>query len=215
MQWRKGLLDDVAELVPIAAGATEWRQQHRNPRLVLDDPLEHDVVHIGALIPTIATRDVHDLFVRGLVAVVAPVHMEAGRIERRTCGGEAQPWGGGRCYQALECGHTVCIERLQGTPHGVIMELCRDNTGRNAARGGRIVEESRDEGARVIDTPQAIAHQRFDGCTSREIPHCRVLLGRSIKDLPNAECVAHASDKAAVVQDLATVYRVVGHDHLL
>jgi hypothetical protein len=107
--------------------------------LVLDDQLEHDLVQIGALIPTIATSDV--------------------------------------------------------------IELGRDNPGRNEARGGLIVEESGDEVEGLIDKPQAIEHHRFDCFTDRETSHFRVLLGRSIKDIPNAEFVEHASDKAEVVQD--------------
>jgi len=45
--------------------------------------------------------------------------------------------------------------------------------------------------------------------------HFRVLLGRVIEDVANAELVEHASDKAEVVQDLATVWRLVGHNNLL
>jgi hypothetical protein len=41
------------------------------------------------------------------------------------------------------------------------------------------------------------------------------LVSRSIEAVTNAECVKHASDKAEVVSDLATVRRGVGHHTLL
>jgi hypothetical protein len=50
---------------------------------------------------------------------------------------------------------------------------------------------------------------------SGEVPHFRVLLGRLIEDVANAECVEHASDKAEVVQDLAPIRGVIGHNNLL
>jgi hypothetical protein len=67
----------------------------------------------------------------------------------------------------------------------------------------------------LIDKPQAIEHHGFDRLTYGEVPHCRVLLGRLIEDVAKAEFSEHTSDEAEVVQDLATVWGLVGHDNLL
>ena len=118
-------------------------------------------------------------------------------------------------FQYLGAAITFGVTRYRATSEGIIVELCGGNAGRNASGGGRILAEPRDEGERLIDKPQAIEHHRFDGFTHGEVPHFRVLLGRAIEDVANAEFVEHASDKAEVVQDLATVWRLVGHNNLL
>ena len=78
-----------------------------------------------------------------------------------------------------------------------------------------MLEEPGDEGERWIDNLQAMEHHRFDGFTPGEVPHFRVVLGRAIDDVAKAAFVEHASDKAEVVQDLATVWRLVGQNNLL
>jgi hypothetical protein len=77
------------------------------------------------------------------------------------------------------------------------------------------VEASGDQVEGLIDTPQTIEHHGFDGFTDSEVAHCRVLLGRLIEDLAHTEFVEHASDKAKVVDDVATVRGLIRHNHLL
>jgi hypothetical protein len=67
----------------------------------------------------------------------------------------------------------------------------------------------------LVDKPQAIEHHGFDGLSHREVPHFRVVVGGVIEDVANAEFIEHASDKAEMVQDLATVRRLVRHKELL
>jgi hypothetical protein len=67
----------------------------------------------------------------------------------------------------------------------------------------------------LIGTPQAIEHHRFDRFTHRKVPQFRVLLGRLVNDAANVKFVEHASHKAEVIQDLATVRGLVGHNNLL
>ena len=124
------------------------------------------------MIPAITAGDVHDLCFGFLVAVVAPIDMNARRVEM-------------------------------------------DNAGRHELVGGLMVKESGDQVERLMDTPQAIEHHGFDGYTHGEIAHVRVLLGCLIDALAHAECVEHASDKAEVVYDLATVRGLIRHHHLL
>ena len=67
----------------------------------------------------------------------------------------------------------------------------------------------------LLETPQAIEHHGFDRLTCSEVAHGRVLVGRVIDDVTNAEVVEHASDKAEMVQDLAMVHEVVRPHALL
>jgi hypothetical protein len=209
------VLDNLAELVRITASATQRFPQERNASLVLDDQLQHALMQIGPMIPAVALGDVHNLGVRGRIAVLATITMKARTVEMGKAGRKAQTLGGRRRYETVEFRYPVVLEGIQGTSEGIIVELCGGNAGRNESVGGLILEEPRDEGARLIDKPQAIEPHRFDGFTHGEVPHFRVLLGRTIEDVAKAEFVEHASNKAEVVQDLATVWRLVGHNHLL
>jgi len=211
----RGFLDDVTTRRRIAAVATAWRHQDRNPRLVLDNQLQHDVRQIGSVVSTRATSDVYDLFVWGRVAVRASIDMATGRVEVHAGGGEAQTLGGTHRKQTVEGGHPGFIERLHRTPPGILIALGRSNPGRYASRRGRIVEESGDQSARRSDTSEANEHHRFHGFPDGEVPHGWVVLGRLLKDLAEAEGIEPASDKAAVGQDWAVVHRVVGQDNLL
>ena len=73
--------DDLAERFAIMTIATQGLHQHRDTGLVLHDQLQHHLVEVRAMIPTIALGDVHDLFVRRLRAVIAAIDMETRRIE--------------------------------------------------------------------------------------------------------------------------------------
>ena len=209
------VLDHLAALVRITALATQRFHQERHASLGLDDQLQHDLMQIGPMIPAGALGDVHHLGVRGRIAVRATLNMQARTVEMGQAGRKAQTLGGRRRSETGEFRYPGGREGIQGTSEGSIVELCGGNAGRNASGGGRMLEEPRDEGERVMEKPQAIAHHRFDGFTPGEVPHFRVLLGRAIEDVAKAEFVAHASAKAEVVQDLATVWRLVGHNHLL
>jgi hypothetical protein len=147
----------------------------------------------------------NNLFLRLLVAVVAPIDVKTRAIEMGKAGRKAQALGSGRGHEAVEFGDPIGIERIQRPTEGVIVELCGSNTGRNEAVGGFILEKPRDEVERLINKPQAIEHHRFDGFPHGEVPHFRVLLRGSVDDVAQAEFVEHASHKAEVVQHLATV----------
>jgi hypothetical protein len=60
---------------------------------MLDNQSQHDLIEVGPMIPTIAARDVHDLLVGGIVAVIAAIDMEAGAIEMHNARGKAQTLG--------------------------------------------------------------------------------------------------------------------------
>ena len=70
--------------------------------------------------------------------------MEAGAIEMREGGGKVQALGGGGCNEAVECRHSIGVERIQGTPERVIIEMAGLNTGSNQARDRLILEKMGD-----------------------------------------------------------------------
>ena len=73
--------DDLAERFAIMTIATQGLHQHRDTGLVLHHQLQHHLVEVRAMIPTIALGDVHDLFVRRLRAVIPAIDMKTRRIE--------------------------------------------------------------------------------------------------------------------------------------
>ena len=64
------------------------------------------------MIPTIATRDVHDLFIGGVAAVIAAIDMEAGSIEMDKLRGQAQTLGCRGRDQPVEFGDAIRLERI-------------------------------------------------------------------------------------------------------
>ena len=61
--------------------------------------------------------------------------------------------------------------------------------------------EAGDAVERLIATPQALEHQRFDGFPHGEVAHVRVWARRLVDAVSKATFVAHACDKAEVIQD--------------
>jgi hypothetical protein len=177
--------------------------------------LYHDLVEVRAIIPALTAGEVHDLFRGLLVAVVAPIHMNARAIEMGKAGRKAQVLGRRRGHETVTCGHTRGIEGVQGPTQGVIVELCRGHAGRNQAACGLILEKSGDAVEHLIDTPQAIEHHRVDGFPEGEVPLFRVWLGGMVEDVANAEFVEHPRDKAKVVPNLTAVHGLLGHNYLL
>jgi hypothetical protein len=173
------------------------------------------LVEVRARIATIPRGEMHDVLSGWLIAVRASIAMQARPVEGHRGGAKAETWGGGRRHETVECWNPGVLEGLQGSTEGVIMELLGGNAGRNASAGGLILAKPGDQGECLIDNPQAIEPHGCDGFASREVPSCWVLLGGLGEEVANAEVVEHPSDKTAVVQDLATVWGWVRHNHLL
>ena len=197
-----------------AVPAARW-QQAREACVRRSTQRSHDVVEVRPRIATIALGDGYAR-VRGcLVAVVAPIDMAARAIERGTGRRQAETLGGSRRHQTIEGCHPVGRERVHSAPERLIVALRRGNAGRHEARGGLMLEEPRDESARLVDTPSAVEPHRVDRRAHGEVSHGRVLVGGSIHDVPQAECVAQASDKAEGVPHVTAVHGLSGHHHLL
>ena len=130
-------------------------------------------------------------------------------------GRQGQTFGSVSGNEAVELGHSRGIEGIQGPPEGIVIELFRTNAGRNQSRGGLVVKEPGHQVEGLIDKAQSIEHHGLACFTCGQVSHFRVLLGGLIDDVANAEFIEHASDKAEMVQYLATVSGLVGHNNLL
>ena len=167
------------------------------------------------MLATIALGEVNNLVFGLLVTVVATIDMKARTVEVRIGGTEVQTLGGGHRQETVEFRHPIVIKGIQGPPEGIIVELFGGNAWGNETVGGLILEEPRDQIECLIDKPQTVEHHRLDRLAHGEVSHFRVLVGGLINDVPKAKFVEHASDKAEVVQDLATIGGLVGHHNLL
>ena len=177
----------------------------RDTSLVLDDQLQHHLVQVRPMIPTIAVGNVHDLVVGGLIAVITAINMEAGAIEVCEGGGKAQALGGGGRNEAVECRHAIVVERIQGTPERVIVEMTGLNGRGNEPRERFILKEMRHEVELLVHEAQAIEDHDLDRMAGGHNTHARVLLGSFINDLSDAELFKHPCNQTKVIQDLCTV----------
>jgi hypothetical protein len=125
----------VADAVIEATIATQGLHQHRDTRLVLYHQLQHDLIEVGAMIATITVGEVHDLFVRNLLAVITAIDMETRRIEMPERGRQPQTPGRRGGNEAVEFRHPSLIQRIEGAPEGVIIEMTGLNAWGNEARG--------------------------------------------------------------------------------
>src|SRR5215475_9406582 len=103
------------------------------------------------MIPTIALGDVHDLFVRGLSAVIPTIDMETRRIEMAELWCQPQPCGRRGGNEAVEFRHPKVVEGIEGTPEGVIIEMAGLNAWGNEARDRLILEKMGHEVQLLVD----------------------------------------------------------------
>ena len=143
--------DKRTKVVGITAIAAERLHEDGDPGLVLDDQISHHLVQVGPMIPAVTPGDVHDLRIGLLVAVVAPIDMETGAIERRKARRKTQALSGCGGNEAGEFGDSRGLEGLQSPSEGIIVELGRGHTGRNQAGGGLMLEEPGDQGECLAD----------------------------------------------------------------
>jgi len=199
VELRNVVADDLAERFAIATIATERLHQHRNTGLVLHDQLQHDLIEVRAMIPTIAVGDVHDLLVRGLSAVIAAIDMETRRIEVGERGRQPQPLGRRGGNEAVECCQPSIVQCIEGAPEGVIIEMTGLNAWRNETRDRLMLEKMGDEVERLVDKAQTVEHHGLDRMAGGHNPHFRVLLGGFVNDFSDAEFFKHACDKTKVI----------------
>jgi hypothetical protein len=143
---------------------------------------------------TIAVGNMHDLFIGGLSAVIAPIDMETRRIEMGERGRQPQTPGRRGGNEAVEFGQPRLIQCSEGAPEGVIMEMPGLNAWGNEARERLIVGKKGHEGQLLVEKAQAVQDHSFDRMADGHNPHFRVLLRRVINDRRDAEFFKHPRD---------------------
>jgi hypothetical protein len=186
--------DDLAEVVRVTTISTEGLHQHGDTGLVFDYQVQHHLVEVRALIPTVAAGDVNDVLLRLLGTVITAIDMEAGAIEMGERWGKPQALGGRSCNEAVECRYPISIERIQGTAKRVIVEMTGLNARSDETRERLILKKMRHEVELLADEAQAVEDHRLDRMACGDNPHFRVLLGGLINDLSDAEFFKHPRD---------------------
>src|SRR4029453_16169574 len=143
------------------------------------------------MIPTIAVGNVYDLFVGGLIAVIAAIDIETWRIERGERGRQPQTRGARSGNEAVEGCHSRLVQRLKGAPEGGIIEMTGLNAGRHKASDGFILEKMGHERELLVEKAQTIEPHGFDRMAGSDNPRFRVLLRRLINDFSDAEFFKH------------------------
>src|SRR4029450_737573 len=164
VELRNVVTDDLAERFAIMTIATQGLHQHRDTGLVLHHQLQHHLVEVRAMIPTITLGDVHDLFVRRLRAVIAAIDMKTRRIEMAERARQPQPCGRRGGNEAIECRHPKGVEGIEGTPEGVIIEMAGLNAWGNEARDRLILEEMGHEVQLLVDKHDLEGYPLNLGC---------------------------------------------------
>src|SRR4029453_4275255 len=113
VELRNVVTDDLAKHCAIMTIATQGLHQHRDTSLMLHDQFQHDLVEVGAMIPTRAWRDVHDLFVRRLSVVITAIDLETRRIAMAARGRQPQAPGRRGGKEAGECRHPKVVEGIE------------------------------------------------------------------------------------------------------
>jgi hypothetical protein len=92
--------------------AAERFHQHGHTRLVLDEPLQHDLVQGWAMISAVAPSGVNDLRIGLLRAVVTAVDVKTGAIKMGKGRDKAQTLDGSSRHETIAFGDSIGIERL-------------------------------------------------------------------------------------------------------
>jgi hypothetical protein len=197
--------DDLAERCAIMTMATQGLPQPRATGLVLHHQRQPHLVAVGAMSPTRARGEVHDLCVRSLIPVIPAIAMPTRRIKMAERGRQPQTRGRRGGNEAVEGRHPQGVERIAGAPEGVISEMAGLKAGGNAARERLMLEKMGDEVARWVEKAAPVEPHGLDGMAGSHHPHCRVLLGGTINDFRDAEFFKHARDQTQGISDLCAV----------
>jgi hypothetical protein len=194
-----GLADDLAAVCRITAVATEGVHQHGKAGRVLNNEVEHDLVEVRAMIPAVALGDVDDLLVGRRRAVIPAINMETGTIEMGKGRSEPSPLRRRCGHQTLQGGDAKVIERIEGTPQCVIVQMAGVYRRSDEPRGRLILEKVGPQVQLLVHKAKPVEDHRLDRMAGGHETHCRVWLGRFINDFSHAAFVKHACAKAQVI----------------
>jgi len=143
---------------------------------------------------------VYDLFVGGMVTVLAAIARETGAIEMRQAGGKAQTRGRRGRHETGACGDAIIIERLYSPAEEIIIErLGFDQHGCQESREGFVREKPRHQIEWLVHQAEAVEDNRVDDIARGHEPRVWMWSGYAVNDLTHAECLAPTRDKAHMV----------------
>ena len=194
--------DDLAKGLPVAAMATEGAHQQGNPRLVLDNEVQHDLVEVWAMITAVATRDVHHLGLRLLSTVVAAIDVEAGAIEMGKSWCQPEALRRRRRNETGEFRDTIIIEQLQGASQRVIMEMLGLDPRGDEALRRFILKKPGHERELLVHKAEPIEDHRFDGAAYGDNAGLWRVLHRPVEYVADTKFVKHPGYETEMIQDL-------------
>ena len=162
VELRHVIPDDLAERCAIMPIATQGLHQHWDTGLVLYHQLQHHLVEVRAMLPTLALGDGHNLFVRRRSAVIPAIDMKTRRSEMGEPAHQPQPRGRRGGNEAVECRHPKVVEGIEGAPEGVLIEMAGLHAGGNEARDGLILEKMGHEVELLVEKTSTVEHHGFD-----------------------------------------------------
>jgi hypothetical protein len=179
--------------------------EQRNPRLVLHNEVEHDLVKVRTMLAAVTPGDMNHLGLRLLSTVVAPINMEAGALEMHK--GRRQPEAlrrGGR-DKTVAFRDAIVVQQVQGTSQGVIVEMLGLDPGGDKARRRFILKKPRYEVELLVDKAKPIEDHGFDGVTDGDNTGLRHMLYRPVKHVANAQFIKHPGHEPEMIQDLTPI----------
>jgi hypothetical protein len=197
---RHRLRDEAATRHLVIRIAAQWLHQQGDTGGLFDDHLAHDLVEVRPMGTTVALGEVNDLFGWGLGTIVAAIHMETRSVEMSKLCGQAQALGGLCCHAAVEGGDARAIERLQGAPEHISIEMSGCNAWSNEPRGGFVVKKTRNQVALLIHKAQPMKNHRFDRLAEGDGALSGLLGHGAVNDCPDPQFLIHRGYQAEMIQ---------------
>lgn len=194
--------DDLTKRTAVVRIATQGLHEDGNPGLVFDHQLQHHLVEVRAMIPTLAVGDMHDAVVGRLCTVIAAIDVKTGRVERGELGSEAQALGSTGSNETIEGRDAIGVEGIQAPPEHIIIAVGRRHPRPHETLGRFMLKKARHQRQLLIHEPEAIAEHRFDRVAEGDGALGHILGHRVINDVANAQFLTQARHKTQMVSDL-------------
>jgi hypothetical protein len=144
----------------------------------------------------------NDVRVGLLSAVVPPIDVETGAVQMGKGRREAQALRSGGRNETVEGCHTIVIERIQGPPSRILIEVGGFNARCHKPVGRLVVKKHGDQVELLVHKAQSVEDHCLDGMTHGDKPGLWVVLGGLVNDVGNPEFIEHPGHEPEMVQDL-------------
>jgi len=125
--------------------------------------------------------------------------METRRIEMAARGRQPQTPRRRRGNEAVEFGQPSLVQRIQGAPEGVIIEMTGLHAWGNETREWLILEKMGPKGERLVEKAQTVEPHGFDRMAGGHNTHFRILRRRLLHDVRDAEFFKYRRDQTQMI----------------